>query len=88
MNNIFGKSTSVSDALDTRLTCRSFLDKEINKDIIFDILDKARRAPSGGNLQPWRVWAISGDPLKDMNNMKNIVFVMKEGKVYVDKTNE
>ena len=52
MNNIFGKSTSVSDALDTRLTCRSFLDKEINKDIIFDILDKARRAPSGGNLQP------------------------------------
>ena len=64
MNNIFGKSTSVSDALDTRLTCRSFLDKEINKDIIFDILDKARRAPSGGNLQPWRVWAISGDPLK------------------------
>jgi imidazolonepropionase-like amidohydrolase len=32
--------------------------------------------------------AVSGDPLKDMNNMKNIVFVMKEGKVYVDKTNE
>ena len=65
MNNIFGKSKSVSEALDTRLTCRDFLDKEINKDIIFNILDKARRAPSGGNLQPWRVWAVSGEPLKE-----------------------
>ena len=32
--------------------------------------------------------AVSGDPLIDMNNMKKIVFVMKEGKVYVDETNE
>ncbi len=32
--------------------------------------------------------AVSGDPLEDMNNMKNVIFVMKEGKVYVDKTNE
>ena len=68
MNNIFGKSESVSEALDTRLTCRAFLNKEINKDIIFEILDKARRAPSGGNLQPWKVWAISGDPLKKFKN--------------------
>ena len=68
MNNIFGKSSSVSEALDTRLTCRAFLDKVINKDTVFDILNKARRAPSGGNLQPWRVWAISGDPLKEFKN--------------------
>ena len=59
MNNIFGKSSSVSEALDTRLTCRAFLEKEINKDTIFDILNKTRRAPSGGNIQSWRVWAIS-----------------------------
>ena len=39
MNNIFGKSSSVSEALDTRLTCRAFLDKEINKDTVFDILN-------------------------------------------------
>ena len=32
--------------------------------------------------------AVSGDPLVDMNNMKNVIFVMKEGKVYVDKTDE
>ena len=60
----FGKSKSVSDALDSRMTCRAFLDTEIKKDIIFDILNKARRSPSGGNLQPWRVWVVSGDPLR------------------------
>ena len=60
----FGKSISVSDAMDSRMTCRAFLDTEIKKDIIFEILNKARRSPSGGNLQPWRVWVVSGDPLR------------------------
>jgi len=32
--------------------------------------------------------AVSGDPIIDMNSMKDVIFVMKEGKVYVDKTNE
>jgi hypothetical protein len=35
-----------------------------------------------------RSFAVCGDPLKDMNNMKNVIFVMKEGKVFVDKRNE
>ena len=64
MRDIYKKSKTVSEALDTRLTCRAFKSTEIKKEVIFDILDKARRAPSGGNLQPWRVWVVSGDPLK------------------------
>jgi len=31
-----------------------------------DILDRAARAPSGGNLQPWRVHALAGAPLEDL----------------------
>jgi nitroreductase len=27
---------------------------------------KAARAPSGGNLQPWRVWALAGAPLAEL----------------------
>ena len=26
--------------------------------------------------------AVSGDPIKDISSMENVVFVMKEGKVY------
>ena len=64
MGDINKKSKTVSEALDTRLTCRAFKSTKVKKEIIFDILNKARRAPSGGNLQPWRVWIVSGDPLK------------------------
>ena len=65
MRDINKKSRTVSEALDTRLTCRAFKSTAIKKEVIFNILDKARRSPSGGNLQPWRVWVVSGDPLKN-----------------------
>jgi len=32
--------------------------------VVRDILERAGRAPSGGNLQPWRVDALSGAPLE------------------------
>jgi nitroreductase len=32
--------------------------------VVRDILERALRAPSGGNLQPWRIYALSGEPLR------------------------
>ena len=37
MGNISKKSKSVSEAIDTRLTCRAFLDKKIDIKIIEEI---------------------------------------------------
>lgn len=54
----------VSDAISSRMTVRQFLDKPVAKDLIIDILETAKRAPSGGNLQPWNVHVLIGDPLK------------------------
>jgi len=51
----------VSEAIETRRTCRRFLDKPVPKEIIEEILEKAMRSPSGGNLQPWRVYVVAGD---------------------------
>ena len=28
-----------------------------------ELLEAAAQAPSGGNLQPWRVYALAGEPL-------------------------
>lgn len=53
----------VSEALDTRLTVRAFLDKPVPGDVIRQILEGAKRAPSGGNLQPWQVWVVGGAEL-------------------------
>jgi nitroreductase len=54
---------NVSDAINTRLTARAFLDTPVDGRVIREILETAKRAPSGGNLQPWRVWVVGGDEL-------------------------
>jgi nitroreductase len=54
---------NVSEALNTRLTVRAFLDKPVEARLIREILETAKRAPSGGNLQPWHVWVVAGDDL-------------------------
>lgn len=56
-------SKSVTEALDTRITVREYLDKPVPDATLREILDKARRTPSGGNLQPWRVHVMRGDKL-------------------------
>ncbi len=50
----------VSEALDTRLSIRAFLDRPVAEETVREILVRASRAPSGGNLQPWRVIVLMG----------------------------
>lgn len=59
------KSKSVSKALKTRITTRAFMDRPVPPEILRKIFKKARRAPSGGNLQPWNVHVMTGKPLND-----------------------
>lgn len=53
----------VSDALRSRISCRAFLPEAPEKAVIRDLLALASHAPSGGNLQPWRVYALAGPAL-------------------------
>jgi nitroreductase len=55
----------VSEAVERRVTIRAFLDRPVPGETVRDILTRAARAPSGGNLQPWRVYALAGQPLAD-----------------------
>lgn len=52
---------SVSEAVSSRRSVRQFLDKPVSKEDVVDILQRAKRAPSGGNLQPWKVYVLAGD---------------------------
>ncbi|MGB8365853.1 MAG: nitroreductase [Rhizomicrobium sp.] len=54
---------NVSDAVRSRHSVRAFLDRPVPKDILREILELAARAPSGGNVQPWRLYAVTGEPL-------------------------
>jgi nitroreductase len=58
----------VSLALESRFTCRAFLRTPVAESQVREILSGAARTPSGGNLQPWRVWALAGRRLRDLCN--------------------
>ena len=52
----------VSVAVDTRM---SFLDTPVPASVVSSILEAAARAPSGGNLQPWHVYVLTGAKLDE-----------------------
>jgi len=51
---------SVSTAIRQRISVRQFLATPVSESQVRDLLDTARWAPSGGNLQPWKVIAVAG----------------------------
>jgi len=59
------KSPSVTDALNTRITCRNFLDTPVPEDVLNRILTTSLRTASGGNLQPWKLHVMTGDTLAE-----------------------
>ena len=56
----------VSQAVNQRISTRAFLDKPISKAEVAAWLEAAQRAPSGGNVQPWRVIAVTGDAKQEV----------------------
>ena len=53
----------VREAVASRYSCRAFLDTPVPQTVVGDILERAARAPSGGNLQPWCVHVLAGERL-------------------------
>jgi len=54
---------NVTDAVSARVSIRAFKPDPVPGALVREILEAAARAPSGGNLQPWRVYALAGEPL-------------------------
>lgn len=51
---------SASEAILARRSIRAFKDTPVERSVLEEIISKSSRAPSGGNLQPWKVKVISG----------------------------
>jgi nitroreductase len=60
---------NVSEAVASRYSCRAFIETPVPGEIVRAILDAARQAPSGGNLQPWWVYALTGEPLAELRSV-------------------
>ena len=51
----------LKDAIAKRYSVRSYLDKKVEKKLVKEILEVSKRAPSGVNSQPWKVYVVMGD---------------------------
>ena len=54
----------IYSVVDQRRSVRGFLADPVERDVIERVLSAACRAPSGGNLQPWHLYVLTGDPLR------------------------
>lgn len=70
----------VSEAIATRRSVRGFLDRPVDPQVLRNVLEKAARAPSGGNLQPWHIYVVGGDELTRLKEiMAKRVFEAPKG---------
>ena len=53
----------IQEAVASRHSIRAFLPTPVDGEAIRRVLSAAARAPSGGNLQPWHIDVLAGDPL-------------------------
>jgi nitroreductase len=56
----------VYEAVETRRAVRAFSDKPVPKAVLKRVLAAATRAPSSGNLQPWHLYVVTGEPLAEL----------------------
>ncbi len=57
---------TVTEAVVRRTSVRAFKADPVPGAVVRSLIEGAARAPSGGNLQPWRVYALTGEPLETL----------------------
>lgn len=56
----------VYEAVDSCRAVRAFSDEPVPKEVRERVLTAAMRAPSSGNLQPWHLYVVTGEPLAEL----------------------
>ena len=61
-------SMSVSNAVTARRSVRAFTSDPVPDETLRSLVDKAARAPSGGNVQPWRIYGITSATMASLRS--------------------
>ncbi len=62
------ETTVVDEAIISRRSVRAFLPDLVDDATIRDILTVASRAPSGTNMQPWKVYVVKGEAKQTLSD--------------------
>lgn len=60
---------SVTEAVAQRRSIRAFSDQPVDLALLRALIERAGRAPSGGNLQPWHIHVVSGDAMTRLKTL-------------------
>lgn len=70
---------SVSEILRSRASIRAYAESAPSLETVREILDAARWSPSGGNMQPWKVIAVSGAARDEVCALARLAFASDPG---------
>ncbi len=71
-------AADVFEAARTRRSVRAYKADPVPKEMLREIVDLGRCAPSGSNIQPWRVHVLTGETLKRVGNAIQQAFLTDE----------
>ena len=72
-----GKKMNILDAIKERQSIRSFENRDVPDEIIKEILNISRFAPSGGNTQPWKIYILDKKTMKKLE--KSVLSKLDKG---------
>lgn len=79
---------SAKDIIYSRKSTRNFLEKQVPKEDLMEIIETAGRAPSWTNSQPWEVFVVSGEKLNKLREIwkKEMDLLVSTGNMKFDRT--
>ena len=68
---------NIKEGIEKRFSVRAFTDEVPKMETIKEILNTANAAPSGGNIQPWKVYVLSKEAKSVLQNKLYITLIME-----------
>jgi nitroreductase len=68
VSTVVADAASVDAAIESRFSARAFLPTPVARETVEQILQVAKRAPSGTNTQPWKVYVLQGSSLHSLSD--------------------
>jgi len=69
------------DVIRKRRSVRHFIDRDVSPEMVYQLLDAARWAPTGGNLQPWEFIVVRNQTVReDLVNGTFVGYMAKTGR--------
>jgi nitroreductase len=70
---------NVSDAVAARRSVRGYRDQPVDMDLVQDIVKRAARAATGGNLQPWHIDIVHGASMARLKTIMADIIANRPG---------